>query len=75
VSRQHIDAAVPALALRRAQAAAALGMSVDTFDQHVRPYVPAARIGGVVVYRTADLDSWLAEQATSPIDDVARTIA
>lgn len=70
MSRQHVDVPVPALALRRAEAAAAVRTSVETFDQWVRPNVPAARIGGVVVYRVADLDAWLASRATRLADDL-----
>jgi hypothetical protein len=64
MSRPHIAVNVPALALRRAEAAAAFGVSLETFDKHVRPHVPAKRIGGVVVYPVTGLRDFLAD-ATS----------
>jgi hypothetical protein len=65
MSRVHVDVAVPALALRRAQAAAALNVSVEKFDSDVRPYVPAARIGGVTVYPVAGLQAWLHQHSST----------
>jgi hypothetical protein len=59
VSRRRVDVPVPALALRRAEAAAALAVSQDTFDQHVRPHIGSAQVGGVTVYPVAELERWL----------------
>ena len=70
MSRVHLTADIPALALRRAEAAASLGISVETFDSQVRPFVAAKRIGGVVVYPTAALERFLAD-ATSIADDLS----
>ena len=72
MSRPHVSVAVPALALRRAEAAAALGVSLETFDAHVRPHGPVNRIGGVQVYPVAGLTAWLETHATSMIDDLRR---
>jgi hypothetical protein len=63
VSRPHVEVAVPALALRRAEAAAAIGVSLETFDTHVRPHLAAVQVGGVVVYPVAELERFLAENA------------
>jgi hypothetical protein len=70
MSRVRVDVAVPALALRRAEAAAALGVSVETFDAHIRPHVPAARVGSVVVYSVAGLQSWLSHSAATLHEDL-----
>lgn len=70
MSRPQLTADIPALALRRAQAAAACGVSLEVFDREVRPFVPAKRLGGVVVYPTTALERFLAE-ATSIADDLA----
>ena len=70
MSRPQLTAEIPALALRRAEAAASLGISVETFDSQVRPFVPAKRLGGVTVYPTAGLERFLAE-ATSIADDLS----
>lgn len=70
MSRPHVDITVPALALRRAEAAAACGVSQETFDQHIRPHLPAKRIGGVTVYPVSGLSDFLAD-ATSITKDLA----
>lgn len=71
MGRVHPIVSVPALALRRAEAAAALGISVETFDTHVRPYVPAVRPGGVTAYPVAGLMAWLDANAHVISDDIA----
>ncbi len=70
MSRPHVDIAVPALALRRAEAAAALGVSLEVFDRDVRPHIPAARVGGVVTYPVAGLTAFLEAAASSPMTDL-----
>ena len=70
MSRPQLTAEIPALALRRAQAAAACGVSLEVFDREVRPFVPVKRLGGVTVYPTAALEQFLAD-ATSIADDLA----
>jgi len=70
MGRALIEVPTPALALRRAEAAASLGISVETFDSQVRPFVPAKRLGGVTVYPTAALERFLAD-ATSIADDLS----
>ena len=75
MSRPKLDVPVPALALRRAEAAAALGVSLETFDAHVRPHLPVARVGGVSVYPVAALAAWLTSQATAPVEDNLRRVA
>jgi hypothetical protein len=62
------------LALRRADAARALGVSEEVFDEHVRPSLPVARVGGVSTYPVAALEQWLAERAESPIDELERRV-
>jgi hypothetical protein len=68
VSRPHVEVAVPALALRRAEAAAACGVSLETFDQHIRPHIAAVQVGGVVTYPVAELQRFLVEHAGSAYD-------
>jgi hypothetical protein len=63
MSRPHLDVPVPALALRRAQAAAAVGVSLETFDAHVRPHVSLVRVGTVEVYPVDELRLWLEKNA------------
>lgn len=63
MARRHVDVATPALALRRPEAAAALGLSVESFDRHVRPFIPVVRAGSVVVYPVVGLQGWLNHNA------------
>jgi len=70
MSRPQLTAEIPALALRRAQAAAAVGVSLEVLDREVRPFVPAKRLGGVTAYPTAALERFLAE-ATCIADDLS----
>jgi hypothetical protein len=62
----------PRLALRREEAARALGVSDETFDRHVRPDLPVVRLGAVRVYPVRAIEALLSERATSPADDVRR---
>lgn len=59
------------LALRRDEAAAVVGMSVESFDLHVRPNVPAVRAGAVTVYPVGGLAAWLDRNASIVADDLA----
>ena len=50
---------VPRLALSREEAAQALGISVDFFDQHVRPDVRTVQRGGRVLVPLKELERFL----------------
>ena len=65
MSRPRVDIAVPPLALRRAEAAAACGVSLETFDQHIRPHIRTVEVGTVVTYPVAELQRFLTENARS----------
>jgi len=67
MARQHLEAPVPALALRRAAAAAALGVSVDVFDRDIRDHLPTVRVGGVVTYPVRGLEQWLTANQEQPM--------
>jgi hypothetical protein len=71
-SPQHAARAREPLALRREDAAAAIGVSDETFDKHVRPTLPVVRLGSVRVYPVDALRDWLCEHADSPIDELER---
>lgn len=75
MGRVHVEAPVPALALRRPQAAAALGVSVDVFDREIRDELPVVRVGGVVCYPLAGLQAWVTAHTESPIADQLRRSA
>lgn len=74
MARKHVDtAALSPIAVDRAEAAAALGISVDVFDEHVRPHLPALRFGTKQVYPVAALQAYAVEHAdTSPVQTIAR---
>ena len=59
----------PRLALRKEEAAAALGISDESFDRYVKPYVGVVRWGSLRVYPLAELERVLAEQAAAPLEE------
>jgi hypothetical protein len=46
------------VALTRSQAAAALGMSVDSFERHVQGDLALIRLGRIVLVPVAELERW-----------------
>jgi predicted DNA-binding transcriptional regulator AlpA len=57
------------LALRREEAAEALGVSTDTFDHVIRPELAAVHIGRRRVWRVAELERWLVENEKRVLED------
>ena len=57
------QAPIPRLALTRSEAAAALAMSVDSFERHCQPYLRLVRIGKLRLVPVAELDRWLRDNA------------
>ncbi len=53
------------LALNQKDAAAALGISVPTFREHVRPELRPVYIAGATRYPVTELERWLNAQAYS----------
>jgi hypothetical protein len=69
VSRRLPPPEPPRLGLRREEAARALGISLETFDLHVRPELPVVVLGGsrpVRVYPVDDLRDWLRANGRRP---------
>lgn len=54
---------VPRVALSREEAAAALGISLDSFERHVQPDVRLIRRGRLRLVPVCELERWAAEQA------------
>lgn len=54
---------IPRLALTRAEAADAIGMSVDSFDRYVQPHIRLIRKGKLRVVPVAELERWLVNNA------------
>ena len=65
----------PRLALSQQDAADALGVSADFFQQHLRHELRCVRRGRRRLYPVAELERWLTESATRAGSDAgARTI-
>ena len=57
---------VARIAYQRKDAAAALGISADTFDRHVRAELKCVYVGDARLWPVAELERWLAERAILP---------
>lgn len=58
----------PRLALSKPEAAAALGVSVDTLERHVLPELRVVRRGRLVLIPVRELDRWLERSAALTLD-------
>lgn len=56
---------VPRLALTRAEAARALGVSVEFFDKHIAPELPVVHRGRRRLYSVEAIKAWLIAQESS----------
>jgi hypothetical protein len=63
VSTPPLVGAVPRVALSREEAAASLGISIDSFERHVQPDVRLIRRGRLRLIPLCELERWAAEQA------------
>jgi len=61
-------APIPRLALTREEAAAAVGMSLDSFERHVQPTLRLVRLGRMRLVPIAELERWLQENAERTLD-------
>ena len=70
MSRQPLpDAPIPRLALRRAEAAAALGVSDDYFRERIAPHIRWFRDGRVSLVAVDELARYLRENAAYALED------
>jgi hypothetical protein len=58
----------PRLALRKEEAATALGISDESFDRYVRPHVRVARWGSLRVYPVSELQRFVESEASAPLE-------
>jgi hypothetical protein len=58
-----VTAPVPRVALMREEAAASLGISLDSFERHVQPDIRMIRCGRLRLVPVAELARWAYEQA------------
>lgn len=61
-------APVPRLALSREEAAASLGMSLDSFERHIQPSLRMVRAGRMRLIPINELSRWLDAHAEHVID-------
>ena len=57
-------APIPRLALTREEAAASLGMSLNSFERHVQPTIRLVRLGRMRLVPLSELERWLGENAS-----------
>jgi hypothetical protein len=69
VSARKIAAPIPAIALPKNAAAAALGMSVASFERYVMADVRCIRRGSMRLYPVGDLERWADENAERLLGD------
>jgi hypothetical protein len=62
----------PRLALRKEEAAAALGISDESFDRYVRPHLAVCRWGSLRVYPVAEIERLLSATAEAPLEGGGR---
>jgi hypothetical protein len=63
---------VPRVALTRAEAASAIGISVDSFERHVQPELRLIRRGRMRLVPVRELERWVARNASLTLDSTVR---
>jgi len=63
---------IPRFALTREEAAASLGMSVDSFERHVQPHLRLVRKGRLRLVPVSELERWVEENAALAIQNDER---
>jgi hypothetical protein len=63
---------IPRIALTRAEAAAALGMSLDSFERHAQPELRLVRRGRMRLVPVGELERWLERNAERALADELR---
>jgi hypothetical protein len=64
-------APIPRLALSREEAAAACGMSLDSFERYCQPHVRMLRFGRMRLVPVRELERWLDENAELTLEGAA----
>ncbi|MGH2964235.1 MAG: hypothetical protein ACRDMH_02475 [Solirubrobacterales bacterium] len=58
----------PRLALTRSEAAASLGVSLDSFERHIQPELRLVRRGRLRLVPVRELDRWLEREAARTVE-------
>jgi hypothetical protein len=69
---KKLSASVPRIALTPPEAAAAIGVGPDFFDQNVAPHLRLIRRGRKRLVPVSELERWVAESAESPMVEQLR---
>jgi excisionase family DNA binding protein len=64
VADKPLTAPVPRITLTRDEAAAALGMSLDSFERYVQPNIRIIREGKLRLVPVSELQRWAEQAAT-----------
>ena len=64
-------APVPRTALTRDEAAASLGMSLDSFERHVQPSIRLVRLGRLRLVPITELEAWVEAHAERTLKGAA----
>jgi hypothetical protein len=62
------EVGVRRLALTKREAAAALGMSVDSFERHVQPDLRVVRRGRLRLFALTEIERWLRENGAKTLE-------
>ena len=62
------ESRAPRLALTKREAAAALGMSVDSFERHVQPELRVVRRGRLRLFALSEIERWLRENGAKTLE-------
>jgi hypothetical protein len=65
---RHIGTAALRLALTKREAAASLGLSVDSFERHVQPELRVVRRGKLRLFALSEIERWLRENGARTIE-------
>jgi len=69
---KKLPASIPRIALTPPEAAAAIGVGPDYFDQHVAPHLRLIRRGRKRLVPVVELERWVAENAEAPMMEQLR---
>jgi hypothetical protein len=61
---RHDVTASPRLALSKAEAAASLGVSIDSFERHVQHQLSVVYVGRRRIFPVRELERWVTDHAT-----------
>jgi hypothetical protein len=68
-TRRHAEHQnAPRLSLNKQEAAACLGVSVDSFERYVQPDLLVVRRGRLRLFPVIELERWITENAERPLE-------